>query len=115
MENNPHWLPPSAPSGAGPATRRCRPRTPASAAGAFGEKPRKPLLKRIGGGLAVAGALIAKFAASSRRCCCAAQGQKLLASAGSALVSVAAWSLFFGWTFAVGFVVLLFVRTRWGT
>ena len=35
---------------------------------------------------------------------------KLLTTAGTALVSVAAYSLFFGWTFAVGFVVLLFVH-----
>src|SRR5207253_1196566 len=31
-------------------------------------------------------------------------------SAGTAFVSIAAYSLFFGWTFAVGFVVLLFVH-----
>src|SRR6185312_1285064 len=35
---------------------------------------------------------------------------KLLTTAGTALVSVAAYSLWFGWTFAVGFVVLLFVH-----
>ncbi len=35
---------------------------------------------------------------------------KLLATAGSALVSVAAYALFFGWGFAVGFVVLLFIH-----
>jgi Zn-dependent protease len=35
---------------------------------------------------------------------------KVLTTAGTALVSVAAYSLFFGWTFAVGFVLLLFVH-----
>ncbi len=35
---------------------------------------------------------------------------KLLVTAGTALVSVAAYSLFFGWSFAAGFVVLLFVH-----
>jgi Zn-dependent protease len=35
---------------------------------------------------------------------------KVLATAGTALVSVAAYALFWGWTFAVGFVVLLFVH-----
>ena len=35
---------------------------------------------------------------------------KLLMTAGTALVSVAAYSLFLGWSFAAGFVVLLFVH-----
>ena len=35
---------------------------------------------------------------------------KLLATAGTALVSVAAYSLFWGWEFAAGFVVLLFLH-----
>ena len=35
---------------------------------------------------------------------------KLLTTAGTALVSVAAYSLFWGWTFAAGFVLLLFVH-----
>ena len=35
---------------------------------------------------------------------------KLLTTSATALVSVAAYSLFFGWPFAVGFVVLLFVH-----
>jgi len=35
---------------------------------------------------------------------------KLLTTGGTALVSVAAYSLFWGWTFALGFVVLLFVH-----
>ncbi len=35
---------------------------------------------------------------------------KLLATAGSSLVSIAAYALLWGWQFAVGFVVLLFVH-----
>jgi Zn-dependent protease len=35
---------------------------------------------------------------------------KLLATSATALVSVAAYSLFFGWAFAAGFVVLLFIH-----
>jgi Zn-dependent protease len=35
---------------------------------------------------------------------------KLLTTAGTAIVSIAAYSLFFGWWFAVGFVVLLFIH-----
>jgi Zn-dependent protease len=37
-------------------------------------------------------------------------GLKVLTTAGSMLVSVAAYSLIWGWTFAAGFVVLLFVH-----
>ena len=35
---------------------------------------------------------------------------KILATAGSALVSVAAYSLLWGWQFAIGFVVLIFIH-----
>jgi Zn-dependent protease len=35
---------------------------------------------------------------------------KLLSTAGTALVSVAAYSLFWGWEFAAGFVVLIFIH-----
>jgi Zn-dependent protease len=35
---------------------------------------------------------------------------KLLATSGTMLASIAAWSIFFGWSFAVGLVVLIFVH-----
>src|SRR5262245_57420907 len=35
---------------------------------------------------------------------------KLLTTAGTMLISIAAYSLFFGWTFAIGFVLLLLVH-----
>jgi Zn-dependent protease len=79
----------------------------------FGELPRdrpqprrRSLRERIGGALAAIVALIAKFFS-------AIKGVFLLlpkATALTAIVSVAAYSLWFGWWFAVGFVILLFVH-----
>jgi Zn-dependent protease len=68
------------------------------------------LRKRIGGALAAVGALIAKFFAAIKGGLLLLPKLKLLTTAGTALVSVAAYSLFWGWTFAGGFVVLLFVH-----
>lgn len=76
---------------------------------AFG-KPRRPLRKRLGGALAGAGALAAKFGAYLKAGVLLLPKLKLLTTAGTALVSVAAYSLFWGWQFAAGFVVLLFVH-----
>jgi Zn-dependent protease len=66
--------------------------------------------RRIGGGLAAAVALIAKFAAQLKALLLLLPKLKLLTTAGTALVSVAAYALFWGWSFAVGLVVLLFVH-----
>jgi Zn-dependent protease len=55
-------------------------------------------------------AMIAKFWAAIKGGLLLLPKLKLLTTAGTALISVAAYSLFFGWTFAVGFVVLLFVH-----
>jgi Zn-dependent protease len=81
----------------------------------FGQPARRPgglrnLGKRIGGAIAAAAALIAKFFAAIKGGLLLLPKLKLLATAGTALVSVAAYSLFWGWTFALGFVVLLFVH-----
>jgi len=65
---------------------------------------------RIGGAIAAAGALVAKFFSVIKGALLLLPKLKLLTSAGTAFVSIAAYSLFFGWTFAVGFVVLLFVH-----
>jgi Zn-dependent protease len=56
------------------------------------------------------GALAAKFGAYLKGAVLLLPKLKLLTTAGTALVSVAAYSLFWGWEFAVGFVVLLFVH-----
>jgi Zn-dependent protease len=66
--------------------------------------------RRIGGLLAAIVALGAKFWAAIKGVLLLLPKLKVLTSAGTALVSVAAYSLWFGWTFAVGFVVLLFVH-----
>ena len=81
----------------------------------FGEPARRTvgarsLRKRIGSALAAVGALIAKFWAAVKGAVLLLPKLKLLTTSGTALVSVAAYSLFWGWTFALGFVVLLFVH-----
>jgi Zn-dependent protease len=81
----------------------------------FGEKPRRAtpgrsIRGRIGSAIAALGALIAKFGVAIKALLVALPNLKLLVTAGTALVSVAAYSLFFGWWFAAGFVALMFVH-----
>jgi Zn-dependent protease len=71
---------------------------------------RKPWYKRAGGGVAAIGLLIAKFAAKIKVILLFLPKLKILTTSGSMLVSVAAYSLIWGWKFALGFVVLLFVH-----
>jgi Zn-dependent protease len=66
--------------------------------------------RRLGSILAAIIALVAKFFAAIKSALLLLPKLKLLATAGTALVSVAAYSLFWGWTFALGFVILLFVH-----
>lgn len=73
-------------------------------------RPGRPLHKRVGAALAGLGALAAKFGAYLKGAVLLLPKLKLLTTAGTALVSVAAYSLFWGWQFAAGFVVLLFVH-----
>ena len=68
------------------------------------------LRKRIGSAFAGLVALLAKFGVALKALLLALPNLKLLVTAGTALVSVAAYSIFFGWWFAAGFVVLLFVH-----
>ncbi len=76
-----------------------------------GPAPAKGSMRgRIGSALAAIGALVAKFFATIKGAVLLLPKLKLLTTAGTAFVSVAAYSLFWGWTFAVGFVVLLFVH-----
>jgi Zn-dependent protease len=83
----------------------------------FGEPPRRRaqaqaqgLRKRIGSALAAIAAVIAKFFAVIKGAVLLLPNIKLLTTAGTALISVVVYSLFFGWTFAIGFVLLLFVH-----
>lgn len=69
--------------------------------------PAQSLRKRIAGALAAVGAVIVKFFSTFKGLLVL---PKMLTTAGTALVSIAAYSLWFGWMFAVGFVVLLFVH-----
>lgn len=75
----------------------------------FGRPPRS-LRKRVGSALAGIGALAAKFWAFLKGGLLLLPKLKLLSTAGTALVSVAAYSLLWGWPFAAGFVALLFVH-----
>jgi Zn-dependent protease len=80
-----------------------------------GERPRQDgqhsgLRGRLGSALAAIAALVAKFFAAIKGALLFLPKLKLLTTAGTALVSVAAYSLWFGWTFAIGFVILLFVH-----
>jgi Zn-dependent protease len=79
----------------------------------FGSRRRsrtQSLRKRIGSMLAAIGAVIAKFWAVVKGFVLLLPKAKLLVTSGTALVSIAAYSIFFGWEFAAGFVVLLFLH-----
>jgi Zn-dependent protease len=103
-------------SGAYPSQATATRPTPAPAnEDPFGGPPRRTtavhnVRKRIGSALAALVALVAKFGVAIKALLVALPNLKLLVTAGTALVSVAAYSLFFGWEFAAGFVVLLFVH-----
>ena len=75
----------------------------------FGQ-PRQGLRKRIGSALAGLAALAVKFGAVLKGLLVALPNAKIFITAGTALISVAAYSLFWGWEFAAGFVVLLFIH-----
>jgi Zn-dependent protease len=68
------------------------------------------LRKRAGGVVAALAALLAKFWAAVKAALLLLPKLKLLTTSGTALDSVAAYSLLWGWRFAIGFVVLLFVH-----
>jgi Zn-dependent protease len=97
-EPNP-WLPPtSAPPPGYEAPEAPRP--------AY-EEPRKSLGQRLLGPVVAAGVLLAKFGKVALLLLTKA---KFLTTSASMLVSIAAYSLIWGWKFAVGFVALLFVH-----
>jgi len=81
-------------------------REPAAPAEAFGRRRRSWLREKLGAIVAAAVALIAKLKAVLLFL----PKIKILVTAASALVSVGAYSLLWGWQFAIGFVVLLFVH-----
>ena len=106
------WLPPSPDPYASQDDFRAPPEPPRSpdpepSADPFGDQ--RPWWKR-GGGVAALGLLIAKFFAKIKVVLLLLPKLKILTTSGSMLVSVAAYSLIWGWTFAVGFVLLLLVH-----
>ena len=75
-----------------------------------GSGRREGLLKRIGSALAAVGLVLAKIGTKLKLLLVALPKLKLLSTSGSMLVSIAAYQLIFGWTFAVGFVLLLLLH-----
>jgi Zn-dependent protease len=73
-------------------------------------KEDRGLFKRIGAGIAALGALIAKLGAQLKFALLLLPKAKLFLTAGTMLVSVAAYATIWGWQFAAGFVVLLLIH-----
>jgi Zn-dependent protease len=97
VTQDPRWLPPLTPTAAP------EPYAPAPEPG----PPVKPSgAKRAAGPIA----LLLALAAKGKVLLLALPKLKLLTTSGSMLVSVAAYSLIWGWKFAVGFVLLLLVH-----
>jgi Zn-dependent protease len=101
---------PTAAAASSPTSTVPRPGENPFAAEHRGSAPVRNLRKRIGSALAAIGALIVKFFAAIKGVLLLLPKVKLLTTAGTALVSVVLYSLFWGWPFAFGFVVLLFVH-----
>src|SRR6185312_8866089 len=97
MDQRVEWLPPASPTTPQPAAPED-----------VGLPPAQPRtgVKRLAGPLAVIGAALAKL----KGVLLLLPKLKLLTTSGTMLVSVAAYSLLWGWTFAVGFVLLLLVH-----
>jgi len=98
MDQRVEWLPPVSPTPPPWEQDAEPPRTP--------PEERRSGLRRALGPLAVLAALAAKF----KGVLLLLPKLKLLTTSGSMLVSIAAYSLIWGWRFAVGFVLLLLVH-----
>ncbi|MFL5887345.1 MAG: site-2 protease family protein [Thermoleophilaceae bacterium] len=71
---------------------------------------RPPWYRHAGGAVAAAALLVAKFATKLKLLLVLLPKVKLFTTAGSMLVSIGAYSLLWGWKFALGFVLLLLVH-----
>jgi Zn-dependent protease len=71
---------------------------------------RKPWWKRAGGALVVLGVLLVKFGVKLKAVLLLLPKVKIFSTSASMLVSVGAYALIWGWRFALGFVLLLFVH-----
>src|SRR3954447_25191429 len=74
------------------------------------EAPRQSPLKRAGGAIAGALALLVSVASKLKGVLLLLPKLKLLTTSGSMLVSIGAYALIWGWQFALGFVLLLFAH-----
>ena len=74
------------------------------------EPDRKPAYKRLGGVAVAVAVVIAKFGAKLKAGLLLLPKIKIFTTSASMLVSIGAYSLIWGWTFAVGFVLLLLVH-----
>jgi Zn-dependent protease len=74
------------------------------------DRGRKPWWRRAGGLAALLAVLGIKWGAKLKALLLLLPKLKVLTTSGSMLVSIAAYSLIWGWKFALGFVVLLFVH-----
>ena len=96
------WLPPTAPEPPPPREPEPRPSP-------FGSEQR-PWWRRAAGALVVLAVLVVKFGGKLKALLLLLPKVKILTTSGSMLVSLAAYSLIWGWKFALGFVILLFVH-----
>jgi Zn-dependent protease len=108
MESATPWLPPAPPRviDPGPPPAEFGGEEPVDRGVPFQEEPKRGWRKRLAAPLAALVALLAKLKAILLLL----PNIKLFTTAGTMAVSVAAYSLIWGWTFALGFVVLLFVH-----
>ena len=106
VDRDTQWLGSVAPSAPVPAPDPA----PPEAFPPAGDGEHRPLWRRLGGGLVVVGAVVAKLGLKLKAVLLFLPKLKLLTTSGSMLVSVAAYSLIWGWKFAIGFVLLLLVH-----
>jgi Zn-dependent protease len=117
MNRSTDWLPPNAPGAAqAPAWPPAPPQEPPLGAPSQRDDPplgapapprKPPWLQRVFGPLLLVGALLLKFGKVALLLLTKA---KFLTTSASMLVSVAAYALIWGWSFAAGFVALLFIH-----
>jgi Zn-dependent protease len=105
MEGTPHGA-----SGGGPVLTP--PPPPAHYPPEYEPEPteRRPLWHRLGGLALAAGLLLLKFGAKLKGALLLLPKLKIFTTSASMLVSIAAYALIWGWSFAVGFVLLLLVH-----